>query len=198
LDVRDVVGTAASGDFIIILRGDRVIQVFHGLRLKYNVRSYDGAPVCAAASEKFRIVVVGTAHGSLLVYSLRSGVLESVVRVDTPVRVGISPGWGFIVVVLSSCELVLFSINGEFIRRVAIGPAVAAWGFTASRTGFDFLTLALVSGSVYHFELFYLSMGDVVATRLGIVAIAHLTELDSIAIVDANGAFDAVFTDMAC
>jgi hypothetical protein len=198
LDVRDVVGTAASGTFVVILRSDRVIQVFHGLQLKYNVRSYDGAPVCAAASEKFGIIVVGTTSGLLLVYSLWSGVLERIIPVDRPVRVGISPGWGFIVVVLWNYELVLFSINGEFIRRVGIGAAVAAWDLTASSTGFDFLTLALVSGSVYHFELFYLSMGDSVASRLGIVGIAHLWEFNSIAIVDAHGAFDEFTTAVLC
>jgi hypothetical protein len=83
--------------------------------------------------------------------------------------------------------LVVLTINGNVVLTRPFDADCVDWGVDANHAGFDFLTIALRSGSVYRFELCQERVGGRVVRMPTIVAVQYIGELDAVAVVTPNG-----------
>ena len=82
----------------------------------------------------------------------------------TPKKIIISPTWGFIVVFCDEIDLgvlkhfvCIFTINGQFIRKVDISIEIDYWACWASYSGFDYIVFVSETGHVFINEVFYMN-----------------------------------------
>jgi hypothetical protein len=195
----NVTSIAASERHFLCTGSDMMLRLYSIddlTRPVSSVASYRGNPVCAAISSKFGIFVSGTIDGSLIISSIHSGDVKKVVSLGNVrlAHVQISPGWGFIAVCAdrrvphgSQWELLLFSVNGLEIGKVLLDAEIAAWETIEDNAGFDFMTLALKSGNIYHFELYSLELGSALYRESGVVTVRYLAELEAVAVVTRSG-----------
>ena len=81
-------------------------------------------------------------------------------------KVLITKGWGFTVVSANEIHegkeiywLLLYTLNGDFIRKKKIQSPVKKWITYKSQDGFDWIVFSNAKGEVYHFEVFYMEIG---------------------------------------
>lgn len=81
-----------------------------------------------------------------------------------PKKIIVTPSWGFIVVFCNEIDLgalkrfiCVFTINGEFVRKVDISFDIDFWTCWSSYSGFDYIVFASDSGHVYVNEVFYMN-----------------------------------------
>jgi hypothetical protein len=117
--------------------------VYENDKLSVALNDYRSEPTCAAVSDAFRIVVVGTGRGSLVVFDIPSGLPIREVELGgaTAQKVMVAESCGLIVVLTMKNDVVVFSMNGTFVRKAALKRKVARWATWASN-GIDFLALA--------------------------------------------------------
>jgi hypothetical protein len=114
-------------------------------------------------SSLFHTVLCGCER-TLHLYSLTShSPLRSITwDSGTPVKLLITPAWGFIVVCTEELHkdgslfwMLVYSINGFFIRRVKLEMKIVAWVAWKSRLGFDYLAFADSRNQVFVVEVYY-------------------------------------------
>jgi hypothetical protein len=71
----------------------------------------------------------------------------------------VSQAWGFIVV-YEKCQeskfVEVYTVNGDFVKRKEVKAAVKVWTTWRSTAGFDYIIMALKSGSIFAAETFIL------------------------------------------
>jgi hypothetical protein len=195
----DITSIAASEHNFVCTGSDMMLRLYHIEEITKpvsSVASYRGKPICAAISTKFGIFVGGTFDGSVVICSMKTGDVKKVFSLGNqkPAHIHISPGWGFIAVCAErpfgqriQWELLLFTVNGIEIGRTSLDSEVAAWDTVEDAAGFDFMSLALRSGNVYHFELYTLNLGTSLCREAAIVSVSTIRDLGAVAVVTRSG-----------
>jgi hypothetical protein len=107
-------------------------------------------------SENFDVVALGGA-GEVTLWDVHTGILIREIALEgaVPHKVAITDGFGFVVVaVTESVErqkrrfLVVFTINGMFVRKREIADEVALWYHWTSAKGTDFVVFTTDSETV--------------------------------------------------
>jgi hypothetical protein len=164
-----IVCVAADGDWTSVADAESSFSLYHSWKAPFSIPIFTSSVRSCAVSAPFKIVVCGTRDGSVLFCSLN---LQIVVRIidlggRRPVRILITPGWGFVCVYIREVAegilrhiLALYTVNGEPIRQVEIPAAVIAWSSWSDDGGFDFIAIALEDGRCHFFEAFWLDVGE--------------------------------------
>jgi hypothetical protein len=162
------VSVAADGEWIALTSADFITAIY-SVYISGPVcefRSYQGLALCSAISETFKMHVAGISGGSLDIASLTTGESIKVINLEgmTPTHVFVTPCWGFIVACVTEVidgdvesSLLVYSVNGEMIRRQAISGVVSQATVFASVKGFDYCAF-IVKGSAFICEVFFLEV----------------------------------------
>jgi hypothetical protein len=160
-----IVCVASDGDWTLIADRGSAFSMYLGETLKFTIPHFTSAVCAAAISQIFQSVVCGTTDSALLFCSLNRGYVTRIVQLKDrqPRLILVTKSWGFVCVYSGTLtngvlkyNLALFSVNGDLIRSIDIPQAVSAWSTFVSRDGFDWIALALVDGSCYVFEAFFM------------------------------------------
>ncbi|KAK8887103.1 hypothetical protein M9Y10_038140 [Tritrichomonas musculus] len=90
--------------------------------------------------------------------------------------------------VVGNYELLLYTINGIYVKSVNLSDELVAWETWVDRKGFDFLAIALKGGKVYMFELYYMLLGSPILRKdLEIIAIKYDKHTSSLIMVSSTG-----------
>ena len=106
-----------------------------------------------------------------------------------------SDGWGFIVVYATKLErgklshvIMLFSVNGDLIRRTMVDSPVSCWKCWTSKKSFDYLVMADEKGRIFCFEVFYLKIAEpVFKCHAAVSSVDFATDLKSVVAVTKQG-----------
>ncbi|KAK8888073.1 hypothetical protein M9Y10_039133 [Tritrichomonas musculus] len=166
-----------------------------------SIQSFRSEITCTFINEKFGTIACGTNDGSVLLIDTAS--LISTVAIDiapeTPVRVHITPGWGFVVVYSTKVVdgrilnfISLFDIDGQFIRKKELSYNISAWTVYMSIDGFDYMAIANDAGCLFLCEAFYLDLEEACAPKNSskIVALKYIVSQGILLAARENGAID--------
>jgi hypothetical protein len=194
-----IVALSGSEHFLLISGSDMVSRVYDIDNMSkqiYDVPAYRGKIACSAISEAFHSFVIATETGCMMIHSLKDGEVQRVVDLERrrPLRVMVTPGWGFIVACLmddqGQYELASWTINGMPIGTCTLDADVGAWECHVDYGGFDWMSIALrsQSGAIFHFEVYNMVLGKKIYRQTDVVALSHVKELDAISAVSRSGA----------
>jgi hypothetical protein len=148
-----VAEVAASRSWVVAV-GPLGTAVFVEDHFRFCVRNYAAVTVCAFVSEPFGVLLLGGADGQLTIFDAHSGLMIRRISLDgaVPHKVMVTDGFGFIVVVVADFVerqrrwfLVVFTVNGVFVRKREIPDEVALWQQWTSAKGVDFIMFTTVS-----------------------------------------------------
>ncbi|KAK8894088.1 hypothetical protein M9Y10_022520 [Tritrichomonas musculus] len=113
----------------------------------------------------------------------------------SPIKVLITPSWGFIVVYCSEISvgrlkhsLLVFSLNGSFVKHCKIDGPVDYWSSWSSRSGFDYLIYTNETGHVFSTEVFSARQTkEIYCCRSRVVAAQVSKDQSVISIVSCDG-----------
>ena len=156
---------------------------------------------CIAISTRFDLIVVGTSDGSLIYASLKKARVIKVINLKgIPIKVEISPSWGFVTVVTQQQKadsnnlntaystLSLFNVNGSYIGTTTITGQITALSVFSSVSGFDYCAFATDFGEVFCFELYYLNIEKpLYRNQKDIISLSYLRESDNIIAATKSG-----------
>jgi WD40 repeat protein len=152
--------------------------------------SFRGEIVCAAASPEFHMVAAAASDGAVLLVTTETGVLGRVLALEgIPRKVLVTHEWGFVVVYMTHVSqgelehmVLVYSVNGDFVRAKRIEEGIVAWVTWASEDGFDFLIIADECGRISICEVFYLDFGEPIEVCSQVVAIFQ-PKMDNVYVV---------------
>jgi hypothetical protein len=167
----------------------------------YAFPTYREQVVCSGGSQSLQIVVVGASDGTLVFANRADGrVVRSVQIGCTPVKILVTPLWGFVLVL--GCEweegnafysLILLNLNGVFIRKVQFPGLIREWVAWTSRDDFDFVLVAAEKGRLFSFEAFFLEIGSPVQRfKLEIIGLQFATRANVIVVLEADGTLHVI------
>jgi hypothetical protein len=157
------------------------------------------AVVCAAT---FHVVICGSRDGILHVCRLRSA--RRVRQIDAgggkPLRILVTPGWGFVVVCLGEMEkgahiwrLGIWTINGALVAKRGIAAPIVQWNTWTSHAGFDFVAFCDSSKRLFVFEVYTADIGEPVREFVTRVIGIHFWERSQmIVVVTSEGTLEFV------
>jgi hypothetical protein len=177
--------------------------IYEDDNLLLSLRQYRAQTTCSTVSDAFRVVVLGTNDGTLVVYDIPSGVQIREINLDggVPHSVLVTDSFALIVVAVREMsmryQLAVFSIDGVFIRKTEIPGDVSVWSSWMSATGLDFIVLATVDDEVARFyaaEAFYLDFITLQCkSNAAIVALTYLAEQQCILVGQRDGKVECFF-----
>lgn len=171
-----IVCAAGSGIWISAVSTDNVVHIHKMSDLDtpvHQFRCYRDSITCATISYNFRIHVIGTRDGSLIITSLKSGKTTKVIPLGdaVPLKLIVTPAWGFIVVMVREKvdgfpvhSLMLFTVNGLFVKKVELHCPVLHWVVWSVSRGFDYLAFVAEDCTLFACEVFYLNPKKLSAT----------------------------------
>jgi hypothetical protein len=161
---RPLVYLAAAASYLVaVAEGGGTVFVYDEDTIILAIPQYNDSARCCAVSATFQTLVVGTEDKKLIVYELPSGVRSRDIDLggETPVRVVIGDGLGFVVVATKTDRkhsIRVFTINGDFVRKIETEGPVARWAKWSPRSGIDHLALIIRKGSDNEMALFVCEM----------------------------------------
>jgi hypothetical protein len=201
---RKIVSFAATTDWFSASSDDFVTTIYSINRKTpcWEIRSYRGTVTCSAISGTFKVHVVGTSDGALVLTSLTNGESVRVINLGdvTPIEVMITPTWGFLLTngieVVDDFErfcLIVHTINGGFVRKRLLDVPIAAPTVFCSSKGFDYLAYAIGS-KLFVCEVFFLKERKVLlgGIRGNLKRVEFLQERHIFVLVDDGGQIELV------
>jgi hypothetical protein len=176
--------------------------LFSDDRLDLSIQQFRDITTCCAVSDQFQTVVLGSRDGALSLHNLPSGVHSSVIELNgaVPHEVLVTDSFGFIVTAVTETVeneskhfLLVYTINGIFVRKMEIEGAVVQWTKWTSLKGFDYIAFKTSRDDgenlkLYICEVFYLKFSVVrCRTRAPIVAMRYLTDFDLLLVAHKDG-----------
>jgi WD40 repeat protein len=152
---------------------DAIVNVIDVTNLKrplFSIPLYRDEITCLTLNADFKVIASGTRDGFLVLSSLNRGSTVHVVDLQScrPYSVLITNSWGFVVVCSTKLKagrlehiLMVYNVNGMFLRSKVLPGAMKAWTTWSSTDGFDFLVLATEQGKVFACEVFWLDLKHV-------------------------------------
>jgi len=193
----DAVCLTANTEYCSIAGTDAVLSIFRQQRLHMSMPSYRDSISCCNSSTTFHLVVIGTKDGFLIINSLSSGSTVKVIdlRGLRPLLVNISNSWGFIMVYATSLDrdrpshvILLYNVNGDFIREKHIDFRVSYWYTWSSLSDFDYAIIADERGNLFSFEVFYLNISDkFFRCREQISSLKYFWKIETVVLTTTDG-----------
>jgi hypothetical protein len=152
---------------------DAIVNVIDVRNLKrplFSIPLYRDEITCLTVNADFKVIASGTRDGFLVLSSLNRGSTVHVVDLQScrPYSVLVTNSWGFVVVCSTKLKagrlehmLMVYNVNGMFLRSKVVSGAMKAWTTWTSADGFDFLILATEQGKVFACEVFWLDLKHV-------------------------------------
>lgn len=140
-----------------------ILKNTNGYVYKTKMKQYRGVIVSLAVSDTYKLTVIGTNDGALIIGSITSEMFIKIIDLKKiPLKLLITEGWGFIVVYSMSSEqskepysIDVYTVNGQFVNSMKFKNPIDSWFTIKSRNGFDFL--CLIQGSkVFYYEIYFL------------------------------------------
>ena len=193
----------ADGDFFAFVTNSSIIHVYRKKTRRYGIPMYDAVISCIAISEAFQTIVAGTKYGRISFVSLYDGIKTRTVKLPTNgsiYKICITQCWGFVIAFSEEKKddafkskprfsINIFTINGQFVKKVSYEHCVTHVTTWRSSSGFDYVAIYESDGTGYVFEAFYperrLNLGFSLTDK-NIIAISH-TLSDRIIIVTETG-----------
>lgn len=169
-----------------------------------SIRSYRDVAKCICVNEGFDLFVFGTRDCSLAFCSLNRGDIVRIAKLNgsRPQRVIISKSFGYVIVEATRkesssivVELLLFSINGEYIKRTLINHRIIAWDTWKNNSGFDYLVTLDEFGEIALREVFFIDQIIMTLPKVNminseVINLTVLKEESAVLIVHSNGKVD--------
>jgi len=154
-----------SDKWILIAFSDSTLDVYNHSNYKtplFSSISYHDIISCSCINEAFKVFLIGSESSSIIVYSLTNGDPINVIDLEglKPKEVYVSNGWGFIIVIAFSGlanYLVVYSINGIFVKRIKLSFKIVSLCTWTSQDGFDFCAYITEDSKVFITEVYYLN-----------------------------------------
>jgi hypothetical protein len=113
---------------------------------------------------RFHVIICGFRDGLIAIFSLktRSLIRNVNIGIGKPLKILVTPGWGFIVVCMkerSQLWLSVYTINGEFIRKWKLERKIVCWIAWKNKAGFDYLAYCDRENHLFVIEVYF---GDVI------------------------------------
>ena len=192
---------ASDGTWIVFGgRDNSVVSVIKNYKITQSIPLFRDSLTCVTVSQFFKIVVVGTSDGTLVICSAATGDLVRVLQLSktndiTPQKLIITPSWGFIVAYCSEIiagiikySFVIYSTNGLFIRKSDILSQVDFWTTYKSKSGFDYLIYANESGHIFATEVFTAKQSNVIfCCRAKVVAATFSDDETTLVVTTSDG-----------
>jgi hypothetical protein len=171
-------------------------------RWELSIQQFRDVTTCCAVSEPFQTVILGSKDGALSLHNLPSGVHSSVIELNgaVPNQILITDSFGFIVVAVtetveneSKYFLLVYTINGIFVRKMEIEGEITHWISWTSLNGFDYIAFKTSKDDaenlkVYICEVFYLKFSVVrCRTVAPVVGMQYLTDFDLLLVAHKDG-----------
>jgi hypothetical protein len=163
---RNITTSAASGEWFATTSDDFHTTIWsrYSSDADWSFRSYRGPITCSAISDTYKIHILGTADGALVLTSLTSQESLRVIKLGDvlPIEIVITPTWGFILTygseVIEGVErhcLVVYTINGSFVKKRTLRSPLSHHCVFGSARGFDYIAYVM-AGSLFVGEVFFL------------------------------------------
>lgn len=160
---------ACDTRFVVTADFDSFLSVYdhESCSFLFSIPTFCTSIKCMCVSDGFHTIACGTKDGKLVICSLTSKSVVRMVSLDggRPESIIITPAWGFIIVYLKTIEdsrienyVVIYTINGDLIRKVRTEEAVSCLSVWASPSGFDYVLMSDAKHRVFVFEAYY---GDI-------------------------------------
>jgi hypothetical protein len=196
-----IICMAVDGTWTAVGDRDASFSLYDSGRYKFSIPIFTSSVRALAVSASFKLALCGTRDGSLVFCALNRGMVCRTVNIGErrPIMILVTPAWGFVLVYLRELAdgllrhmLMLYTVNGDFIREIEIKSGVAVWDARQDDEGFDWVAMALDNGDCYVFEAFWLNIGEqVFETRSTVVGIGFSRAIQTVIAVLGNG--EAVF-----
>jgi hypothetical protein len=147
---RTVASTAISGEWFSVTSDDFITTIYSRYLVDplWEFRSFRGPVTCTAISDTYKVHIIGTTDGALVITSLTTQESLRVINLGDilPTEITVTESWGFIVTygaeiidgVRYFC-LVVHTINGAFVRKRTLAGPITPHCFFTSVRGFDYL-----------------------------------------------------------
>jgi hypothetical protein len=151
-----------DSDFVL-----SVVDLPHG-RSRYSIQLISVHLNVLYVSFGFHVIICGFRNGFLEIFSLknRSHLRSIDLEIGKPLKVLVTPAWGFIVVCVkeiveegSQFWLCVYTINGMFVRKCSLKSKIVEWIAWKNRSGFDYLAYCDKGNHLFVVEVYY---GDVI------------------------------------
>jgi hypothetical protein len=193
-----IVSVACSGEWMFAVSDDFVASVWTDYREEpvSRTRIYRGPVVCSAVSATWKVCVCGTEEGEIVISTLDRGEAIRAIQLEkvTPIYLAITHAWGFI---LAYCWevvdgeprywLVVYTLNGEFVRKKSLDGKILGYGVFSSMRGFDYFGY-FVGRQFYVCEVFFLKPRRVGSwiTQASVKQFAYESKLGRFLFLDEN------------
>lgn len=198
----NVTGIAAYKDFFAVSINDVLLTIYKGGTFSssnhlFSLPSFGDTVKCSCINKRFLVAIVGTRGGKLIINSLSKGNIVNTIDLNgaQPFLVTVTKSWGFIVCYSQKVKngalkhyLMVFSINGDLIRKVKIDFEIAIWTSWTSNKSFDYMAVADKNGKIFAFEVFFCDLGEkIYRCRSQIVTMNYIQDMCCVAAVTKDG-----------
>ena len=168
----DIITLASDGEWIAVANDDAVLSVYRQTNLNqpaFIIPAFTSQIQCCGIDSDYHVIVCGMRTGSILLCSLSDGSIVKIIDLDgcRPRSILITKGWGFITIYATRIvngrlthHILLYSVNGDFLRSVDLQSPITAWSAYKSTSGFDYVVMADADQNMYHFEAYYLNVAQ--------------------------------------
>ena len=194
----DVITCDYDGKWFAVATKDSKVQVYStkDFKMHISISSFGDLVNCCSLSSQFHSLVCGTRDNSLMIYSLSNCSLVRIVEINSkPLLCITTHSWGFNVLYSSSVKdgnpinfLALYSINGDFIKKVQISISIVKMLSWSDNKGFDYVLLLDENNSIYAFEAFTLEISrPLYVSKEKIISIHYMKAKQYIVAICDNG-----------
>jgi hypothetical protein len=170
--------SAASGEWFSTTSDDFHTTIWsrYSSEPVWSFRSYRGPITCSAISDTYKIHILGTADGGLVLTSLTSQESLRVIKLGDilPIDIMVTPAWGFILTygseVIEGVErhcIVVYTVNGSFVKKRTLRGQLSHHCVFASVRGFDYLAYVM-AGNLFVGEVYFLDERKVSDVSFGV------------------------------
>lgn len=189
---------SSSHDWTIFSCRESILNIYQKNKRIASTHQYRDVITCCSLSNKYQMIVTGTKDGGLIVSTL-NGINVRVIEIgNSPKKVMITPGWGFIVAYTEplnlneSPEIIVHSLNGTFIKRLKLDAQIDEWVGWKSKSGFDFI--AFNQGKkISYLEVYFLEKIFVARVSRQLIGFTYSVENDSFVFVEKDGIIEKLY-----
>jgi len=198
---KSIISSISASEYSFSVSSDDMITTMY---LKYNIpkheysiRSFRDKIVCSAQSNRFGVLVLGSMDGFLSIITIDKGCTTRTINLngEVPQKIWISHSWGFLIIWTKLSEftkeenyLIVYSINGNLIRKIPIESPIAQLVTWSSYKGFDFMSFVTDNSKLWTAEVFYLNISNIsTGISLPIHSMFYFKKLSKIVIFEKFG-----------
>ena len=181
----------SDNDFLITIMKDSSLYIWKINQINlpiFTLLSLNDTPISCCISSKFDTAAVGTSNGNIRLISLsEERETNHIFCSEIPIKIHITPKWGFIIVFTNENNIIVYDINGRFIRKKQLPSSINSWCFWSDKNGFDFCALNLQNSIVIIFEVFYLNFKEIGSINFTSSFITYNNDSSSLSILSTKG-----------